>query len=97
MASAAYLGGSLIQGLLVLNSSAYKAQGWQGTLLMWALILIAVVINTIISNALPVIESMILVLYAVGFFAILIPLVYFAPHGLFIMNPQVIAIRYSQR
>lgn len=38
-------------------------------------------VNTAASTALPKVEVMVLVLYVLGFFAIVIPLVYLGPHG----------------
>lgn len=80
-ASGGYLCGTLIQGLIVLNNPTYNPQGWQGTLLFWAAIFVAVIFNTVISSVLPQVESLILVIHVLGFFAILIPVVYLAPHG----------------
>lgn len=80
-ASGGYLCSTLIQGFIVLNDATYSPQNWQGTLLFWAAILFAVVFNTVISSALPQIEGLILIIHVLGFFAILIPLVYLAPHG----------------
>lgn len=80
-ASGGYLCGTLIQGLIILNNPTYNAQNWHGTLLFWSVIFIALIFNTVISNALPQIESVILVIHVLGFFAILIPLVHLAPHG----------------
>ena len=53
--------------------------GWQGTLLFWAVLLVCVAINTVLSKALPTIEVLILIFHVLGFFAILIPLIYLAP------------------
>ena len=53
-------------------------------LLMWASLVVAVFLNTVVSNFLPKIEGFILIFHVVGFFAILIPLTYLAPpssHG----------------
>ena len=80
-ASGGYLSGTLIQGLIVLNNPTYNPQSWQGTLLFWAAIFVSVIFNTVISSVLPQVESLILVIHVLGFFAILIPLVYLAPHG----------------
>ena len=80
-ASGGYLCGTIIQGLIVLNDPTYSPQNWQGTLLFWAAIFFAVAFNTVVSSALPQIEGLILVIHVLGFFAILIPLVYLAPHG----------------
>lgn len=77
-ASVAYLAGTLIQGLITVNNPSYNAEGWQGTLLLWAVILVAVAVNTVVVSALPKIEGLILIIHVLGFFAILIPLVYLA-------------------
>lgn len=39
----------------------------------------AVLVNTVISSVLPKIEGLILILHILGFFAVLIPLVYMSP------------------
>lgn len=81
IATAAFFTGTLIQGLIVENHSDYSFQRWHGTLLTWAAVLLAVIFNTVLSPALPKVEGMVLVLHILGFFAILIPLVYLAPHS----------------
>lgn len=77
-ASVGYLGGTLIQGMITLHNPSYQATGWQGTLLLWAVIVLAVTVNTVVASALPMIEGFILILHVLGFFAVLIPLVYLA-------------------
>ena len=79
--TATYLPATLIQGLVVMNNPGYDFQRWHGTLLIWALIILAMFINTVVSSILPQLEGLILFLHVVGFFAILIPLVLLAPHG----------------
>ncbi|KAK0510423.1 hypothetical protein JMJ35_006855 [Cladonia borealis] len=81
VASGGYLSGTLIQGMIVLNNPQYDPQRWQGTLLLWAVVFVAVFINTIISNLLPMLEGLILIIHVLGFFAIMIPLVYMSSHG----------------
>ena len=56
-------------------------KGWQNTLLAWAVLAFAVLINTVASSSLAKFEGLILILHIVGFFAILIPLTYLAPHA----------------
>ena len=73
--------GTIIQGLIIFNKPNYDAQKWQGTLLCWAVISLAVFVNTIASGLLPIIESIILVFHILGFVAVLVPLVSLAPHG----------------
>ena len=79
LTTTAFFVSSLIQALMVQNNPNYQPAGWQGTLLFWAVLLLCVAVNTILSSTLPVIEVMILILHVLGFFAILIPLVYLAP------------------
>jgi hypothetical protein len=80
-ASEGYLAGSLIQGMIILNNPNYVPKPYQGTLLFWAAILFAVFINTAVSKALPKVEGLMLVFHVAGFFGLLIPLVYLAPHS----------------
>lgn len=68
----------MVQGLLVLNYPDYIFQRWQGTLLMFAALFIVFIVNTVAARALPKIEGFILILHSLGFFAVLIPLVYFS-------------------
>jgi amino acid transporter len=80
LASCAFLGGTMIQGLLVLNYDSYDYQRWHGTLLFYAVIAVSLFINTYLARVLPTIESTILVIHIIGLFGILIALVYLAPH-----------------
>lgn len=80
-ASGAYNSGVFIQGLIALCNQNHVPKGWQNTLWAWAVLAFAVFINTIASSALAKFESLILILHIAGFFAILIPLTYLAPHS----------------
>lgn len=81
VASASALTGQMIQGLVVLNYPNYPFERWHGTLIIYGVMLVAVIFNTVLASQLPNVESTILVLHIIGFFAILIPLVVLAPHG----------------
>lgn len=81
LASSAFLGGLMIQGLLALNYPSYVAQRWHGTLILYALVGISLLVNTWLARLLPRIEGIVLVIHVIGFFCVLIPLVYLAPHG----------------
>lgn len=82
MASGAFLAGTIIQGLLVLNyPSTYVFERWHGTLLFYAIASLGFFFNTYLVRLLPRIESSFLVIHILGFFGILIPLTYLAPHG----------------
>ncbi|KAL8808966.1 MAG: hypothetical protein Q9200_003855 [Gallowayella weberi] len=62
VASACYLCGTMIQGLIVLQHPTYTPELWHGTLLFWAVAAFGVFVNTVISRALPQIKGMFLVL-----------------------------------
>ena len=66
----------MIEALIQLNHPDYVPQQWHGTLLFWATVIVAVFINTVTSTVLPKIEAFILVVHVIGFFAVLIPVVY---------------------
>lgn len=76
LAGNGYVFGASTQALIQLNSPEYAPQQWQGTLIMWAAVLTGVMINTVIGQLLPPIEAFMLVIHVLGFFAVLIPLVY---------------------
>lgn len=80
-AAAGFLTGTMTQGLVTFLVPSYNAQKWQGTLMLWLCIFIAVLINTVVSSMLPKLEGMILVLHIVGFFAVMITLVTFGANG----------------
>ena len=71
----------MVQGLTILQGAESPAPRWQGTLLMWAALAVVVVVNTVGARLLPKIEGFILIIHTLGFFAVLIPLVYLAPHN----------------
>lgn len=78
--STAFLAGTIIQGLLVLNyESTYTPQPYQGTLLVWAVTVFCVVFNVFLAKRLPFVEGVLLIIYVVGFFVIIIPLWVLAP------------------
>ncbi|KAL4938964.1 hypothetical protein BDV06DRAFT_199866, partial [Aspergillus oleicola] len=79
-ASAAFIAGTQIQGAVLLSHSRYDAQPWHGTLIMWAAVLLALGVNLAGGKLLPRLETVILVIHILGFFAILIPLTYMADH-----------------
>ena len=81
VASVGYLNGTMLQGLIILTDPTYDPKPWQSVLSYWAVILFAVIINTIVSSWLPRFEAIILVLHVLGFFGILFPLIILGPHA----------------
>ena len=53
---------------------------WHTVLLFWAALGFAVFVNTVIGRLLPKIEGFILVVHTLGFFAIILPLIFFGEH-----------------
>ena len=81
VASVGFLNGTMTQGLIILADPSYEPQPWQSVVLYWAIIAFGVIVNTVVSRWLPMIEAMILILHIVGFFAIIISLLSLGPHA----------------
>lgn len=79
--SIAFLAGTIIQGLIVLNDESYLFQRWHGTLLVIAITAFSIFFNTFLAKRLPMVEALILILHIVGLFAIIIPLWVMAPRA----------------
>ncbi|GFF26137.1 choline transport protein [Aspergillus udagawae] len=79
--SIAFLAGTIIQGLVVLNDPTYEFQRWHGTLLVVAITTFSILFNTFLAKNLPMVEGLILIVHVVGVFAIIIPLWVLAPRN----------------
>ncbi|KAH2707903.1 hypothetical protein KXW03_009149 [Aspergillus fumigatus] len=79
--SIAFLAGTIIQGLVVLNDPTYEFQRWHGTLLVVAITTFSILFNTFLAKNLPMVEGLILIIHVVGLFAIIIPLWVLAPRN----------------
>ncbi|KAL8991734.1 MAG: hypothetical protein Q9169_007699, partial [Polycauliona sp. 2 TL-2023] len=66
--------------MLVLAYPSYEFKSWHGTLLLYAVLAVALVFNTLLGRYLNLVESSILVIHIVGVFAVIIPIAYLAPH-----------------
>ena len=75
LAGNGYVCGGQIEALIQLNNPDYVPQRWEGTLLFWATIVVAVITNTVLGRVLPAIETVMLIIHVLGFFAIIVPLV----------------------
>ncbi|GAB7352183.1 hypothetical protein MBLNU459_g2662t1 [Dothideomycetes sp. NU459] len=78
-AAGVFFGATITQGLLVLNYPSYVPERWQGTLLMYACLLVVVIVNTLGARLLPKIEYLVLALHTAGFLIILVILAVLAP------------------
>ncbi|KAJ5366633.1 amino acid transporter [Penicillium brevicompactum] len=79
-ASTAFLCGTEIQGAAILAHKNYNAEAYQGTLILWASLIVALAVNLVGGKFLPRLENLILCVHILGFFGILIPLTYMADH-----------------
>jgi amino acid transporter len=80
-ASSAFLAGTEIQGLIILNHATYVPKRWHGTLLVIAVVIVCGFFNTVLARRLPLVEKCVLVLHVLGFFGIMIPLLVLAPRS----------------
>lgn len=73
--------GTMLQGLIILDYSDYVAKEYQGTLLAWLVIAVAIFINVVVPGLLPKFETFILVFHLAGFIAIMAVLWTYSPHS----------------
>ncbi|KAE8168394.1 amino acid/polyamine transporter I [Aspergillus tamarii] len=80
-ATVCYLGGNYIETLVTLTNPSYQPKIWRQVLIGYAIALFGFIINIAGGKVLPRFEGAILILHILGFFAILIPMVYMANHN----------------
>ena len=85
-ASVTWINSTIIIGLVQVNYPGYDFKLWHGTLIFYAVIAVAVLVNTVLGRLFPWLEAVAFVVHIVGFFAILIVLVYLAPKN----DPEVV-------
>lgn len=81
----------IIQGLIAFNNASYEPQPFHATLLSIAVIVFAIVFNTVLAQRLPMLEGIIVVLHVLGFFAIVIPLWIMAPRT----KPEIALLEFT--
>lgn len=79
--SVGYIIATMLQGIIVLTNPTYAPENWHTVLIIWVAGLFAVMVNSTTSRAIAKFEGVILILHLAGFFGVLIPMVYFAPHN----------------
>jgi len=75
VASIFFLVATQVQGLIVLNNPSYVIQRWQGTLLMWAVLLFNFAVNVYGIKMLPVIQLIGGIFHVAAFIIITVPLI----------------------
>ena len=78
-AGTTFLLSSTIQALVKLSNPDYDAKVWHATLVFYALVGISVLVTTVGAPLFPKFEAVVLALHVLGFFAILITVVYLGP------------------
>lgn len=79
--ASAYGSATVLQGTIVLARPSYVPQAWHTILIMWGWALFATSINLTTGRLIARFEAITLVLHLVGFFGVLIPLVYLSSHN----------------
>ncbi|KAJ5735244.1 uncharacterized protein N7483_000369 [Penicillium malachiteum] len=79
-ASGSFLTGTIIQGLISVRNPDYNAEGWQGTLLVFAMVLVIYVFNVYASDLMPILNNLLMILHILSWAIILIVLWAMAPH-----------------
>lgn len=81
LASLTFIVGTVIQGLIVLNDETYIFERWHGTLLVIAIVLFAIIFNSLLASKLPMVEGIVLIVHILGFFTVLITLWVLSPRS----------------
>ncbi|MCJ1463740.1 hypothetical protein MMC07_002349 [Pseudocyphellaria aurata] len=80
-ASGPFLVGTIIQALLTVNDTSYEPKGWQGTLFVFAVVLLIFALNVWGANAMPYINNILFFVHIFGFLAMIITLWVRSPHN----------------
>ena len=65
---------------MIMTHPSYDPKPWHAVLLFWSAIGFAVFVNAVIGRLLPKVEGFILVLHILGFFGVILPLIFFGQH-----------------
>lgn len=79
--SGAFIAGTVIQAIATVNNSDYQAANWQGTLIVFATLLLIWVINVFLIKWLPLLQNMFMWIHVSAFIAIITVLSVKAPHS----------------
>ena len=79
-ASGSFLAGTIIQALLGVNNPNYNPTNWQGTLFVFAMVLVLFVCNVWGAQAWPKVQNGLMIVQVLGMLIIVIVLWVMAPH-----------------
>ncbi|KAL6712604.1 hypothetical protein ACN47E_000481 [Coniothyrium glycines] len=75
-----FLTGTMAQALIVVNNPSYEPQRWQGTLFVFAMVLLVYIFNIWGHDLWPRVQNPLMILHALAFFAVVVTLWCLAPH-----------------
>jgi amino acid transporter len=78
-ASGSFLTGTIIQGLISVRDPHYEPQGWQGTLFVFAMVLVIYIFNVWGADVMPVLSNLLMILHVLSWAVIIIVLWAMAP------------------
>lgn len=78
-ASGPFLTGTLIQGLISVRNPDYTAPGWQGTLLVFSMVLVSYLFNVYASELMPILSNLLMLFHVLSWAVVLIMLWAMAP------------------
>lgn len=79
-ASGSFLTGTIVQALLVVSYPDYDPKAWQGTLFVFAMVVVLLIFNIWGAHLWPLIQNVLMVFHIVFFLVIVIVLWVKAPH-----------------
>ncbi|KAL4996450.1 amino acid/polyamine transporter I [Aspergillus recurvatus] len=79
-ASGSFLTGTIIQGLITIRNPSYSPENWHGTLFVFAMIFVIYIFNVYASDAMPVLNNLLMIFHVLSWCVILIVLWAMAPH-----------------
>jgi amino acid transporter len=71
----------MIQGVMAQTDPSYPYHRWHGSLLIFAVMLVVFLVNSIGTRLLSFVEGFVLILHLSGFLAVLVPLLYYSDKG----------------
>ncbi|KAL2829432.1 amino acid/polyamine transporter I [Aspergillus cavernicola] len=79
-ASGSFLTGTIIQGLITIRNPDYQPENWQGTLFVFAMILVIYIFNVYAADSMPVLNNLLMIFHVLSWTVIIIVLWAMAPH-----------------
>lgn len=79
-ASGSFLTGTIIQALISVRNPDYDPQNWQGTLFVFAMVLVIYIANVYGSDQMPIMNNLLMILHVLSWAIVLIVLWTMAPH-----------------